>query len=218
MPFVSVAMQVSMIPRPSSPWSHAEFIGRGVVMRSDDGKKADPRYLLAAIAATQDRAAFADLFEFYAPRIKSMLMRGGATPDTAEDIAQETLITVWHKAGYFDPARASASAWVYTIARNLRVDRLRRDRLAALYASEADVPVEEPDRPDQLLHAAERADRVKTAIKELPEEQARVLKLSFFENRAHADIAEDLGLPLGTVKSRLRLALARLRGLLGELS
>ena len=100
----------------------------------------------------------------------------------------------------------------------MRVDRLRRDRLAALYANDADVPVEEPDRPDQLLHAAEQADRVKTAIKELPEEQARVLKLSFFENRAHADIAEDLGLPLGTVKSRLRLALARLRSLLGELS
>jgi RNA polymerase sigma-70 factor, ECF subfamily len=187
-------------------------------MRSDDRKKADPTSLLAAIATAQDRAAFAALFEFYAPRIKSMLMRGGAAPETAEDIAQETLITVWHKAGYFDPARASASAWVYTIARNLRVDRLRRDKLAALYAHDADVPLEEPDRPDQLLHAAERADRVKTAINELPEEQARVLKLSFFDNRAHADIAEALGLPLGTVKSRLRLALARLRGLLGELS
>ena len=216
--FVSTAMQVSMISRPYSPRSHAEYIGRGVVMQSDDGKKADPTRLLAAIATTQDRAAFAALFEFYAPRIKSMLMKGGAAAETAEDVAQETLITVWHKAGYFDPARASASAWVYTIARNLRVDRLRRDRLAALYAQDADVPLEEPDRPDQLLHTAEQADRVKTAINELPEEQARVLKLSFFEERAHADIAEALGLPLGTVKSRLRLALGRLRGLLGELS
>lgn len=187
-------------------------------MRSDDDKKADPTYLLAAIAARQDREAFATLFGFYAPRIKFMLMRGGATPDTAEDIAQEALVMVWRKAGYFDPARASASAWVYTIARNLRVDRLRRDRLAAMYAHDAEIIIEEPDRPDQLLHAAERAERVTAAINELPDEQARVLKLSFFENRAHGDIAAALGLPLGTVKSRLRLALARLRGLLGELS
>jgi RNA polymerase sigma-70 factor (ECF subfamily) len=147
-----------------------------------------------------------------------MLMRGGAPPDTAEDIVQEALVMVWHKAGYFDPARASASAWVYTIARNLRVDRLRRDRLAALYAHDAEIAIEGPDQPDHLLDAAERVERVTAAINELPDEQARVLKLSFFENRAHGDIAAALGLPLGTVKSRLRLALARLRGLLGELS
>ena len=172
---------------------------------------------IAAIAQRQDRAAFASLFDFYAPRIKTMLTRLGAAADTAEDVAQETLLTVWRKAAQFDPARASAAAWIYTIARNLRVDRLRGDNRARLYASYEMVEPEVPDGPDSALNAAERDERVRAALKELSQEQARVLQLSFFEDRAHGDIAALLGLPLGTVKSRVRLAMARLRQLLGDL-
>jgi RNA polymerase sigma-70 factor, ECF subfamily len=178
----------------------------------------DAERWLAAIAARQDRAAFAALFGFYAPRIKTMLMRNGAAADTAEDIAQETLLTVWRKAAHYDPARASVAAWVYTIARNLRIDRLRRDKLATLYASEIHDEPEASERSDEPLEAAERAERVSAALHQLPAEQARVLQLSFFEGRAHGDIATLLGLPLGTVKSRLRLAMIRLRHLLGDMT
>jgi RNA polymerase sigma-70 factor (ECF subfamily) len=172
---------------------------------------------IVAIAVRQDRAAFAALFEFYAPRIKTMLMRLGAAADAAEDVAQETLLTVWRKAAYFDPVRASASAWIYTIARNLRIDRLRGDRRASFYADYDRVDPEPPPGPDSALSANERDARVRRALQELSAEQFRVLQLSFFEGRAHGDIAALLNLPLGTVKSRVRLAMTRLRQLLGDL-
>jgi RNA polymerase sigma-70 factor (ECF subfamily) len=178
----------------------------------------NPANWITAIAARADRAAFAALFAFYAPRIKSMLMRAGASADTGEDIAQETLLTIWRKAAYFDPHRASASAWVFTIARNIRIDRLRHDKRAKLSMLYEMIEAEEPELPDATLDAAERAERVRAAIGQIPEEQVRVLQLSFFEGRAHGDIAAKLDLPLGTVKSRLRLGMSRLRHLLGDLS
>jgi RNA polymerase sigma-70 factor (ECF subfamily) len=205
---------------PKWPGIWSESVRRGAIMRDDDGAAAaqEPARWITAIAARQDRAAFAALFGFYAPRIKAMLMRSGAPADTAEDIAQETLITVWRKAAYFDPARASAAAWIYTIARNLRVDRLRRDKLAKLYARDEAIEPEGPERPDSALNTVEREERVRAALGQLPAEQVRVLQLSFFEGRAHGDIATLLNLPLGTVKSRLRLAMTRLRNLLGDLT
>ena len=172
---------------------------------------------IRAIAESHDRVAFASLFEFYAPRIKAMLTRLGAAADTAEDLAQETLLMVWRKAAYFDPARASASAWIFTIARNLRIDRLRGDNRAKLYAPYEMVEPEGLENPDGALSAAERDARVRSALKELSQEQVRVVQLSFFEGRAHGDIAALLDLPLGTVKSRVRLAMTRLRNLLGDL-
>lgn len=172
---------------------------------------------ISAIAEKRDRTAFAALFAFYAPRIKSLLMRMGANAETAEDVAQETMLTVWRKAPQYDRARASVSAWVYTIARNLRIDRLRQENRAKLFAQFESIEPEEPERPDAPLQAAEREQRVRDALGELPEDQVRVLQLSFFEGRAHGDIAQHLHLPLGTVKSRLRLAMGRLRTKLGEL-
>ena len=144
-------------------------------------------------------------------------MRSGAAADAAEDVAQEALLTVWRKAAYFDPARASASAWIFTIARNLRIDRLRGERRATLYAPLELVEPELPQTPDHALSALERDERVRAALRELSPEQVRVLQLSFFEGRAHGDIAALLNLPLGTVKSRVRLAMGRLRNLLGDL-
>jgi RNA polymerase sigma-70 factor, ECF subfamily len=172
---------------------------------------------IGAIAAQRDRAAFASLFEFYAPRVKAMLMRSGEAAAAAEDVAQETLLTVWRKAAYFDPARASASAWIFTIARNLRIDRLRGEKRATLYAPFELVEPELPQTPDHALNTAERDERVRAALKELSPEQVRIVQLSFFEGRAHGDIAVLLNLPLGTVKSRVRLAMGRLRNLLGDL-
>jgi RNA polymerase sigma-70 factor (ECF subfamily) len=187
----------------------------------NDGKTmpdADPAELIVAIAARQDRAAFAELFGFYAPRIKTFLMRRGTSADVAEDLAQEALLTVWRKAAYFDPARASASAWVFAVARNLRIDTARRQQRARLYAEHENFEQEDPEQPDEILSSAERNDRVRSAMTQLPEEQVRVVQLSFFEGRAHGEIANLLGIPLGTVKSRLRLAVARLREKLGDLT
>jgi RNA polymerase sigma-70 factor (ECF subfamily) len=191
----------------------------GAIMPDDRGCAAanSPADWIRAIAAQNDRAAFASLFEFYAPRIKRMLMGIGAAADTAEDVAQETLLTVWRKAAYFDPGRASASAWIFTIARNLRIDRLRGEKRATLYAPYELVEPEQPEGPDHALSATERDERVRTALRKLSAEQVRVVQLSFFEGRAHGDIAALLNLPLGTVKSRVRLAMSRLRNLLGDL-
>jgi RNA polymerase sigma-70 factor (ECF subfamily) len=171
---------------------------------------------IGAIAARQDRAAFAELFKFYAPRIKTMLMRAGAAAEVAEELAQDTLLVVWRKAAQYDPSRASAAAWIFTIARNLRTDKLRQEQRAKLFAMHETPDTEEPERPDDVFENSEQQARVRAALCELPEEQLRVVQLSFIEGRVHGDIAKLLNLPLGTVKSRLRLAMSRLRNLLGE--
>ena len=208
-------------PVPRLPRGEAVNVRRrGTPMGSDEPVKTEPdaARLIAAIADRQDRASFAALFDYYAPRIKTVLMRGGVPADTAEDLAQEALLTVWRKASYFDPARASVSAWIFTIARNQRIDGLRRDQRARLHALYGLIEPEEPERPDAALASDERDRKVRAALTLLPDDQVRVVRLSFFEGLPHADIARALSIPLGTVKSRLRLAADKLRDHLGDLA
>lgn len=171
---------------------------------------ADATELIVAMAR-QDRAAFARLFEMYAPRIKTWLMRRGATPDAAEETAQDALLLIWRKAETFDPARATAAAWIFTIARNLQIDKARRvarERRGAVYElAESD----EAERPEDVFVAGQNGEHVRAAIAALSPEQVAVVQLSFFEGVAHGDIARILKIPLGTVKSRLRLAMQNLR-------
>jgi RNA polymerase sigma-70 factor (ECF subfamily) len=174
--------------------------------------------LIEAVAARRDRAAFAELFDYYAPRIKALLMRSGTPPGQAEDLAQEAMLAVWRKAGQFDRSRASPSAWIYTIARNLRVDAFRRDVSAAALAAETLRASDEPMKPDTALEIDEREKRVRFAMQRLTPDQITVVELSFFHGKAHGDIAKELALPLGTVKSRVRSALKQLRKHLGDLS
>ena len=169
---------------------------------------------VVAIAQLRDRERFAELFEHFAPRCKGFFMRLGASSGVAEDLAQETMLTVWHKADRFDPARAQASTWIFTIARNLRIDMQRRERNpASLVEAIASAP--EPTPSDQVL-SAEREKQVRAALASLPAEQAEVIRLSFFEDRPHSEIARLLNVPLGTVKSRIRLAMNRLRALVED--
>jgi RNA polymerase sigma-70 factor (ECF subfamily) len=189
----------------------------GIPMLSD-GNNDDPARLIAAIAINHDRRAFASLFSFYAPRIKGFLTRTGTPAEVAEEIAQEAMLSVWRKAAMFDVARASASTWIYTIARNLRIDRVRHDRGVSADALYDVLGGDDPERPDDLLEGTERDDHIRVAMKELSSEQRTVVQLSFFEDKAHGEIARILGIPLGTVKSRLRLAMARLRERLDEVS
>ena len=173
--------------------------------------------LIVAIAERGDRAAFATLFNYFAPRVKSYMLRLGAEPRLAEELAQETLLAVWRKAAAFDPAKAAASTWIFTIARNLRIDAIRRGRRGEPVEDPSDAPDAEPT-PDQALFAAQSETRVRQALLSLPTEQAEVVRLSFFSDKPHSEIAEELALPLGTVKSRLRLAMRRLRDLLADLA
>lgn len=169
--------------------------------------------LLGRVAAHQDKAAFGALFAHFAPRVKAYLLRLGAPSAVAEELAQEALLSMWRKAHLFDPAKASAATWLFTIARNLRIDVIRRERHPEL-DPEGFMP--EPDAdPDAGLVLAENDGRLRIALKELPADQIRVVELSFFADKPHSQIARELGIPLGTVKSRLRLAMGRLKRAMG---
>jgi RNA polymerase sigma-70 factor (ECF subfamily) len=177
--------------------------------------------LIEAVASRQDREAFATLFEYFAPRIKTFMRRSGASEQSADELAQETLLAVWSKARLFDPRSAGATAWIFTIARNLRIDALRREkRTGAVYTVEIDAEfhVDDGPQPDANLVMSQTESRVRNALAFLSEDQLQVIELSFFEVKTHAEIAQMLRIPLGTVKSRLRLAMKRLRGLLGDFS
>jgi RNA polymerase sigma-70 factor (ECF subfamily) len=169
--------------------------------------------LIEAVAVHRDREAFALLFEYFAPRLKAYLMRAGAPPGAAEDFAQDALLTVWRKADLFDPSRAGAATWIFTIARNRRLDVLRREgRESAL--PDFDLTPDEPERPDELLTGADEAARLNEAMRQLTPDQLAVLRLAFFKGDAHSEIARALDLPLGTVKSRIRKAMIKLRQIL----
>jgi len=168
--------------------------------------------LILAIATRQDRAAFAALFRFYGPRVKAFLMRGGSDPEAAQEVAQEALIMVWRKAASFDRARASAATWIYTIARNKRIDLLRRTGRPRIEAEDwLTVYAPEEDDADKSVLAGQTYARVKELMAGLSDDQLVVIRKAFFEDKTHTAIAEELSLPLGTVKSRIRLALGRLR-------
>jgi RNA polymerase sigma-70 factor (ECF subfamily) len=170
---------------------------------------------LVAVGKRRDREAFAALFRFFAPRLKSYFMRLGTNPRQAEDLVQETLLRVWDRAALFDPMRAQASTWIFTVARNLRLDALRGERHPEpeLEPNLNDQADDDPTA-DQLIETVERDDRIRAALAVLPAEHMEVLQLSFFEEVPHTEIAARLKLPLGTVKSRIRRALQRIRGTL----
>jgi RNA polymerase sigma-70 factor, ECF subfamily len=193
---------------------------QGIVVVMMAGKPClqdDHSALILAIAQRADRAAFRTLFGHFAPRVKAWMLRAGSGPAAAEELAQETMLQVWRKAALFDPDRAGAATWIFTIARNLRIDAIRRERHpGALLADGPDAA--EAALPDRLLDIRQREARLREAVARLPPEQARVIQQSFFEDKPHADIEKELGIPLGTVKSRLRLAMSRLRAALEDLA
>lgn len=179
---------------------------------ANDARGQD-RFILA-IARDRDRAAFVALYRHYAPRVKSYLLRlGGA--DAAEEMAQEAMLAVWRKAELFDPDKASAGTWIFTIARNLYIDRRRKERRPEIDPSDPSLVIDNDPAADSALSARQTERQIRAALGELPPDQARVIEMSFFEDKPHSTIAAELNLPLGTVKSRLRLAFARLRGALG---
>jgi len=174
--------------------------------------------LLRRIANSKDQAAFSSLFEYYAPRVKSYMLRQGANATTAEELAQEAMTSVWRKAGLYSPEKGNPTTWIFTIARNLRIDRLRKERVwQELPEGHAERPSEDPE-PDEVVSERERSRMVRDALATLPPEQIEIVTLSFLNGLSHSEIAEKLDLPLGTVKSRMRLAYDKMRPLLEDLS
>lgn len=163
------------------------------------------------IAISRDQDAFRALFLTFGPKVKAMMLRHGSDVETAEEIAQETMIAVWRKAHLFVESKGSIATWIYTIARNLRIDRLRRQHVwQASDEDYNDVPSGEEPVEERLVRAQEQA-RITAAVDMLPSEQREVITLAFIDGLSHSQIAQKLGLPLGTVKSRVRLAYQKLR-------
>lgn len=172
--------------------------------------------LLSRVAHSRDRAAFAALFDHFAPRVKAFMMRKGSNAEQAEDLVQETMLAVWSKAQMYVNERGSVATWIFTIARNLRIDKLRRDK-AQLYQD-----IEDFDAPDGKIGADEAMGRsqednyVNKALAQIPADQRELLILSYVEDVTQSEIALKLNLPLGTVKSRMRLGYQRLRKILEQ--
>lgn len=173
--------------------------------------------LMTRIAEGQDWQAFEELFSFYGPRVKAMMIKAGADAALAEDLAQETMTKVWRKASFYVSKRGAVSTWIYTIARNTRIDRLRRAS-SQPYDDIADLEIasDEPTSEDEVS-LMQQSQRVVEAVADLPDEQRKVIELAFMHDMAQSEISESLSLPLGTVKSRMRLAYGKLKAKLEDL-
>ena len=168
------------------------------------------------IGKNQDKLAFNSIFKYFAPRLKSFLVKAGSTDSQAEEVIQEVMIAVWTKSATYDSSKSSVSTWIYTIARNKKIDILRKTRKAILEDIETAVlpPVE--SKADENIEHDQKFDMVAQYLDDLPEDQLNLLKMNFFEEKSHGEIAELTKIPLGTVKSRIRLALEKIRGKLEQ--
>lgn len=166
---------------------------------------------LRRIADGADEAAFRELYQTYGPRVKAYMMRQGADAAAAEDLAQETLLTVWRRAGLYVAEKGSVSTWIFTIARNLRIDRLRREVAWQELPQEFEGEATSDPQPDEAYATQQSGVVVREALSALPEEQREVVVLAYIEGLSHSEIAGRLGLPVGTVKSRMRMAYQKVR-------
>ncbi len=192
-----------------------------VMQGPDDAPKSDPppdhRQLVARIAADRDREAFRALFEQFGPRIKALMLKAGADHALAEDLVQDVMMTVWRKVDLYRPDRGAVSTWIYTIARNARIDRLRHHSSRPYEDIEdIDLPSDEPDG-EAAVHASQQAEKVGEALAELPDDQRQIIELAYLHDLSQSEIADRLSVPLGTVKSRMRLAYRKLQATLESL-
>lgn len=176
----------------------------------------DMAELLEKIAEHRDKQAFRELFVKFGPKVKGLLMSQGADVETAEELMQETLMTVWRKAHLFSSQKGSASTWIFTIARNLRIDRLRSEKIWGSMVYEVVDQASDDKGQDEVVHEQQRKLKLSDAMKKISKEQQEVLQLSYVKGLSHSEISEQLDLPLGTVKSRMRLAYGKIKELLKD--
>lgn len=172
--------------------------------------------LTRAVAADRDQKAFAELFDYFSPRIKSYFLQLGANSEQAEDMSQDVMAVLWHKAHLFDPSKSSLSTWLFRVARNRRIDLLRRDKSAMIDVNDPIFVPPEPAAPDEIMEEDQRDENVRRALALLQDKHADIIRMSFFLGLSHSQISEQSGLPLGTVKSRIRVAFQKLRETLEE--
>lgn len=170
--------------------------------------------LAGRVAQNRDKDAFGELFDYFAPRVKAYLRRLNLDDSAAEDLAQEVMIVLWHKAHLFDGSKSSLGTWLFRVARNRRIDVVRRDKSGLLDPDEPMLQPSGEEPADEQMDAEQRDKRVRAAMAELPEEQIELVRMAFFLGLSHSQISDQTGLPLGTVKSRIRLAFGRLRRVL----
>jgi RNA polymerase sigma-70 factor (ECF subfamily) len=164
--------------------------------------------MLQQLSVEKDKQLYVQLFRHFAPKIKAYITRLGLVETTAEELMQETMLAVWRKAHLYNRSKAAASTWIFTLARNLSIDWMRKQKYPEYSIDEWQ---EEPEGNVHLGEQLVTSDRMEKAMNKLPEGQAQVIYMSFFEGRSHTDISERLGLPLGSVKSRIRLASEKLK-------
>jgi RNA polymerase sigma-70 factor, ECF subfamily len=190
-----------------------------VAYRSPEGVQGRMCDLLSRVVRDRSDVAFRRLFEDFAPRIRSYMMRHGADGATAEELAQETLLTVWSKAGLYSSDKGTSTTWIFTIARNLRIDRLRKEvGWQELSDEQAEAIPSDDAAPDDTVSQRQREGRVQAALAQLPADQREIVTLAFIDGLTHSEIAKRLSLPLGTVKSRQRLAYQKVRERLQDLT
>ena len=189
----------------------------GTSLMNDNSKKLSTwDELLVRVGRDRDKSAFAELFDYFAPRVKSFLLRFGTDMSLAEEIAQEAMIMVWRRAETYDPRQSAASTWIFTIARNKRIDRLRRENRPLPDMTDPAVMPESIETGEIQVARMQQEKKIRHALKNLPEEQAKMIFSAYYEEKSHREIAEESGVALGTVKSRIRLALNRMRSQIDE--
>ena len=184
---------------------------RQIGLKAREKEPPDFSALLLNVGQDQDKIAFAEIFQHFAPRVKSYMLKLGNVDEIAEELAQQTLLKVWRKAQLFDPGKAAASTWIFRIARNLRIDTLRKHK--HFFDDDYDLEgiVDEQEDVEDKVSREQKSHNITLALSALPQEQTRIIRLSFYDGLSHSEIANQLGIPLGTVKSRIRLAFGHLR-------
>jgi RNA polymerase sigma-70 factor (ECF subfamily) len=177
----------------------------------ENSKQPNFSRLLSKIGFSQDKDAFAEVFQYFAPRVKSYMVKLGCVDEMAEELAQQTLLQVWRKSNLYDSNKAAASTWIFRIARNIRIDMLRKQK--HFFEDDFDLTTIEDDHEnaEHKVNKEQKNQRVALALTDLPTDQAQIIRMSFYDGMSHSEIAKQLKIPLGTVKSRTRLAFARLR-------
>jgi RNA polymerase sigma-70 factor (ECF subfamily) len=172
---------------------------------------------LRSVAEHRDRHAFEQLYGYFAPRVKSYMLRQGADEASADDLAQETMVQIWRKANHYNPEKAAVTTWVFSVARNLQIDRLRKHKLHEVALQTDSSSCSEHLQYNEQFEKRPDAERLRTLISRLPDDQMNVVRLAFFEGLSHTEVSCRLAIPIGTVKSRLRLAFDKLRNGMGEM-
>ncbi|WP_299349705.1 sigma-70 family RNA polymerase sigma factor [uncultured Shimia sp.] len=183
-------------------------------MSQKSGEMSEQTVWMLAVRDDRNKSAFAALFDYFAPRLKGMLMRGGLQASLAEEVVQDTMLAVWRKAHLFDPHRAQVSGWVYQIARNRQIDVLRKERRPIPEEMRGD-DVQEDDSL-QIVALEQDTARLRKALQCLSPEQRTLVEQAYLGDMSHSELHAQTGLPLGTIKSRIRLGLERLRRELGN--